>query len=454
MNFPKLIIASVCATSLSAGAVLAGSTDDAAKLGTSLTPVGANPNANSDGSIPAWNPNGPKVPAGFDPSTGVYPDPYKGEQKIFSIDASNMDQHADNLTEGTKAMLRQFGDDFRVDVYPSHRDFVPADWIVDNTKHNAEKTTITEDGLKVEGSLPGFPFPVPENGIEAIWNHLSKPLSSHEIVYNSYYVTSSGEPILSTNANAYVWAESFEEGNRHKPAGDTSRMKLRIDYNEPARRAGEKLLMHEPGADYSQSKGRKAWQYLTGQRRVRLAPAVAFDTPNPGVAGTSTYDDASVYNGSPERYNWTLVGKKEMYIPYNNYDFVFSTPVEEALGKKSLDPDHIRWEKHRVWVVEADLKDGKRHIYKKRRFYLDEDTWAAVASDAYDSRGDLWRVQLMFPTILWDKGTAYTLAYSGHDLLQGNYNVNGKPIPGGLRFTNSKKPRFYSPKGLTRGGIR
>jgi hypothetical protein len=236
--------------------------------------------------------------------------------------------------------------------------------------------------------------------------------------------------------------------------GDTPWLKLRINYKAPARRAGEILLVHEPGADYTEGKGRKAWQYLTGQRRVRLAPAVSFDTPNPGVAGTSTYDDSFLYNGSPERFDWKLVGKKEMYIPYNNYDFVFQNKIEDMLGEKFLDPEAIRWEKHRVWIVEAELKEGSRHLYSKRRYYVDEDTWNTLAGEAYDGRGDLWRVQYAYGANLYDHQAYYSMPYGAYDLVQGVYNINAKPIPGKFRNGVKQSDKYFTAKGLARGGVR
>ncbi|GAA5317803.1 MAG: DUF1329 domain-containing protein [Candidatus Pelagadaptatus aseana] len=451
MLFRKSLIAAACTLTLGATQAWAGSAEEAAMLGgDKYTPVGAERAGNADGSIPAWNPNGP---ANFDAAGGAYPDPYAGEAKLFTIDASNVDQYADNLTEGVKGLIAK-GNGFSLDVYPSHRDIGYADWIVANAKYNAEHVTLEDDGQRVNGNKPGVPFPFPKSGLEAIWNHMVRPIPSHTYTYDSYYVTSSGKPILSTTAEGFYKMVAFEGEMVNQVASDVPWLKLRINYSAPARRAGEILLVHEPGADFTEGKGRKAWQYLTGQRRVRLAPAVAFDTPNPGIAGTSTYDDSFIYNGSPERFSWTLVGKKEMYIPYNANKFVMETEIADALGENFIKPEYVRWEKHRVWVVEADLKDGKRHIYKKRRFYLDEDTWGAMASDAYDARDNLWRVQLNYPVHFYDKGMNWGTSYTGYDLLQGIYNVNTKPTPGKLKLEVTKGDKFFTPKGLARGGVR
>lgn len=454
MMFRKSLIAAACTLALGATQTMAGSAEEAAKLGgPEFTPMGAERAGNADGSIPAWNENAAAEFAKVDKGDRNYPNPYAGEAKLFTIDASNVDQYADNVTEGAKALIA-LGKGFAMDVYPSHRDQSYTDWMVANAKFNAENVTLEADGQKVANSKPGVPFPFPKTGLEVIWNHMTRGVPSHEYTYDSYYVTSSGQPILSTTGHGYYSLTAFDEENLDLVGADIPWLLLRINYKAPARRAGEILLIHEPGSDFTEGKGRKAWQYLTGQRRVRLAPAVAFDTPNPGIAGTSTYDDSFIYNGSPERFDWKLIGKKEMYIPYNNNEFVFETEIKDSLGESHIKPETVRWEKHRVWVVEADLKEGKRHIYKKRRFYIDEDTWAALASDSYDARGNLWRTQFSYPVALNDMGFAWTMSYTGYDVLQGIYNVNTKPTPGKLKFSISKGDKFFTPKGLARGGVR
>jgi hypothetical protein len=269
--------------------------------------------------------------------------------------------------------------------------------------------------------------------------------------YDVYYVGSNGKPILSTTAYATAIYPAFAEPD--ELVGDKPWAKLRINYKAPARRAGEILLVHEPGADYTEGKGRRAWQYLTGQRRVRLAPAVAFDTPNPAVAGTSTYDDAGIWNGSPERYDWKLLGKKEMLIPASNYEFLFEQPVENLLRERYLAPEYTRWEKHRVWVVEGTLKEGLRHLYSKRRIYIAEDSWSAAAGEVWDGKGNLWRTSYAYGARLYDRksGAGATGAY---DLLQDIYNLNGKPIPGKYENGVNQNDKYFTPKGLARGGVR
>ena len=445
-----LLLGSLVASSAMAGV----SPEQAAMLGKTLTPMGAEMAGNADGSIPAWDPKGTPVPAGYVPGSGNYTDPYAGETPLYTINASNWKEYADNLTAGSKAMFEKYGaDGWEMHVYPTHRGITRPDWYYANTAKNATGASLVANGQKIKGNYPGVPFPIPQSGLEAIWNHMIRYGVDFNQNYDVYYVDSSGKPVLATSAHSVSVYPMFEKPDQ--PVGDAVWTMLRIDYTAPARRAGEILLVHEPGADYTQGKGRQAWQYLTGQRRVRLAPAVSFDTPNPGVAGTSTYDDAFIYNGSPERYNWKLVGKQEMIVPANDNKFVFEEKLEDNLGPKFLKPEAIRWEKHRVWVVDSTLKEGQRHLYSRRTFYIDEDSWVAVAGDMYDGRGQLWRLQYLYPAPLYDVNAEFNSAYGAYDLLQNIYNLNGKLIPGkykqGSGVTDDK---YFTPKGMSRSGVR
>lgn len=448
------ILAALCLSSIMAGGAMASvSPEDAARLGKELTPMGAERAGNADGSIPAWDSEGTPIPAGFVQGSDNYINPYADEKPLYTVDASNWQEYSDVLSEGSKAMFEKLGaDGFKMNVYPTKRGAVRPDWYYANSLKNATGATLVEDGQKVSGNLPGVPFPIPQTALEVLWNHMIRYSEPSHQEYDVYYVSSNGKRILSTTGSSSSVYPMFE--NPDQEVGDTAWTMLRINYEAPARRAGEILLVHEPGSDYTAGKGRKAWQYLVGQRRVRLAPAVSFDTPNPGVAGTTTYDDSFIYNGSPERFDWTLLGKKEILVPSSNYDFLFQTKVEDVLGDKFLSPDSIRWEKHRVWVVESNLKEGSRHLYSKRRFYMDEDSWTALTGEMYDARGNLWRVQYMYGAHLYDRKTTFAAAYGAYDLLQGIYNLNSKPIPGKFRNGVDKKSKYFTPKGLARGGIR
>jgi hypothetical protein len=448
----KLSTLSCLAVALSGSVLAAVSPEEAARLGKDLTPLGAERAGNADGSIPEWNPANTVIPDDFVPGSDNYISPYRDEKPLYTIDVDNWQEYAEVLTEGSKAMFEKLGPHgFKMHVYPTKRTAEAPDWVYANAKKNATDANLVADGQKIEGNFPGVPFPLPQSGLEVLWNHMVRYGEPYSQEYNVYYVGSNGRAVLSTTAYATAVFPAFESPDEE--VGDKPWAKLRINYRAPARRAGEILLVHEPGADYTQGKGRKAWQYLVGQRRVRLAPAVAFDTPNPAVAGTATYDDAGTWNGSPERYNWKLVGKKEMIIPYSSYELLFEKEVEDLLGEKFLEPEFTRWEKHRVWIVEGTLKDGQRHLYSKRRIYIDEDSWSAAAGENYDGRDNLWRVRYSYGAKLYDRKSAAG-ASGSYDLLQDIYNLNGKPIPGKYKNGVKQNDKYFTPKGLARSGVR
>ncbi len=372
-NMLACLIAGMTTALMGAGAQAAITAEQAKALGTTLTGVGAEKAGNKDGSIPAYAGGLTTPPAGFKAGDGMRPDPFAGEKPRLVIDAKNMAQYADNLTEGTKALLKQHPS-FRVDVYPTHRTVAFPKWVLDNTAKVATTAKTGNGGRSIEGAHAGFPFPIPKDGYEAMWNHLVRfNGQAYESKYRNLTVDASGKPTLATEGNS---VQEYPYWDNSKSEAETY-WRIKLTYTAPARRAGEALLLVDP-LDIG-NKDRRAWSYLPGQRRVKVAPDFSFDTPNPGSAGGNTFDDLFVFNGSMDRYDFKLVGKKEIVVPYNDYKAVYGAKQDDLLKPNHLNPDLVRWELHRVWVVEATLREGKRHVYSKRTFYLDEDSWAAVA---------------------------------------------------------------------------
>jgi hypothetical protein len=450
----KTLIAAVLAA-LSASTMAAVSPDEAKQLGTTLTPIGAEKAANKDGTIPEWTGEAVKAPAGFKAGSGTYQDPYAGDKPRLVITGQNADQYKDKLTAVTYALLKRYPT-MRVDVYPTHRPVVYPKKIVDNTLKNATTAKSTEGGLGFENALPGYPFPIPKTGNEAMWNHLMRYNGQASVCkYDTYNIDSAGVATLSTTGNSYQEWPLVSDSNIDKPVKGTDAFwYIKQEYTGPARRAGEQLIVYDHVNPLEQS--RKAWQYLPGQRRVKLAPDIAYDTPNPGVAGSQTYDDAFVFNGAMDRYDFKLVGKKEMIVPYNAYKAVFFPGSKEAVTTPNhFNPDLLRWELHRVWVVEATLKPGKRHIYQKRTFYLDEDSWVALASDEYDARGQLFRSVLAPTAYAYDVQALPISLQIGYDLIGGLYSSQGNcGLHYGIKYRGPYPSRDWSPDSMAGAGIR
>ncbi len=434
------------------------SPEEASELGKSLTPIGAEMAGNADGSIPAYTGGLPQdfAPPGYTPGDSMLPDPFSGEKPLLVINAQNMDQYKDRLTAVTYELLRRYPS-YRVDVYPTHRSVPLAEHQIKNAAINAVNARTSEGGLALENAVPGVAFPIPKTGYEAMWNHLFgvSGLLDHEFNtrYESWNVASDGTPILATSGE--VWGGSplatSEKINQVVGPKDVYG-RIKVKYNAPARRSGEAILGQDAVNPLVQP--RRAWQYLPGQRRVKLAPDIAYDTPNPGTAGSSTYDDAGIFNGAMDRFDFKLIGKKEMYIPYNTYKMNYEKEPAKFVTADHLNPDYLRWELHRVWVVEATLKPGKRHIYKTRIFYLDEDSWRAVASDQYDERGGLYRGGFSHGSVDWyhRTGAGNSVIY---DLIAGRYNASGIFGPfGGIKLIKPLSKAQWSPESLAGAGIR
>ena len=121
-----------------------------------------------------------------------------------------------------------------------------------------------------------------------------------------------------------------------------------------------------------------------------------------------------------QSHSFARVGKKEKLLPYNSFKAVDlkECPIEKMLTRNFPNPDCMRYELHRVWVVEATLKPQYRHIYKKRRFFWDEDGFVAGTTENYDAAGKLYRMiaPLQYP---YPEGGAHFSSYIGYDVQTG-----------------------------------
>jgi hypothetical protein len=393
---PSLLNVIVLAVSMAASSTTgaAVSADEAAKLNSSLTPLGAERAGNKEGTIPAWE-------GGLTQFSGakqgdIPVDPYPNDKPLLQINAQNASQHVANLSEGTLALLKKYPGSFRLDVYPTRRSAAAPAYVYDNTFKNATRCKTKDAGLSVEGCFGGIPFPIPKDGFEVIWNyHLRVEPESVAFGFKNLVISADGSRALATrNDQNYQYPYYYKDGSPESWSGEY--FILRFNATEPPFKAGESLVVRD---NIDPKNPRQAYQYLVGQRRVRRAPTVAYDTPDFVASGANYFDEVQGFMGAIDRFQWKLVGKQEMYIPYNNNSLV-TAKVSEAFGTHHLNPDKVRWELHRVWVVEATVAPGKRHAVPKRRFYFDEDSWILALVDGYDAEGKLWRTTQVTPFVL------------------------------------------------------
>ena len=394
----------------------AATPEEAAKLKSELTPLGAEKAGNKDGAIPAWT-GGYTTPIPGDKAGGRRGDPFASEKPVLTITAKNMDQYAAKLTDGVKAMLKKYPDTYKLEVYKTARTAAAPQWVYDNTFKNATQAKTLKGGDAVEGAYGGIPFPLPKTGAEVMWNGLLYWRgASWNFHVNQYLITASGGHVLSTEGVAEQQSPYYlKDVNPAKWGGEY--WMIRLVNTGPPIRAGEAVVGRE-NVDPDKT---LSWVYLTGQRRVRKLPNACCDTPTPATAGVMSFDELEVWTGRLDRFDWKIVGKQEMYIPYNSNLTLQPKKDTEVLipGQHHLASDKVRWELHRVWVVESSLKPGKRHQAPKGRYYVDEDTWMPVLGDRWDANNQLWKTLWRIPAVMPDLPATVGLTFGYYDLLSG-----------------------------------
>jgi len=427
--------------------------DQVARLGSDLTPVGAEKAGNKDGSIPAWEGGITKAPAGYKPGDH-HPDPFAGDKVLFTIDKANVDKYKANLSPGQLALFDLYPD-FKINVYPTRRSASYPQYVYDATKKIAANAELVEGGNGIKNAAIGIPFPIPKDGVEAIWNHILR-FRGVAASRNGGQATPTADGKFTLIGFDEQIMFKYSEPNATPEALEQENILFRFKQSitTPARLAGTALLVHETMDQVKTP--RQAWTYNTGQRRVRRAPNVAYDAPGTASDGLRTTDDFDMFNGSPDRYNWKLVGKQEMYIPYNSYKLHSKeAKYADILKPGHINPDYVRWEKHRVWVVEATLKSGITHVYGKRVFFIDEDSWQIHVADLYDARGQLYRVATAHGLNYYEVPTHWSTLEVYHDLNSRRYIAIGldnedKMYDFGVKLSDND----FTPAALRREGTR
>ncbi|MDX1432899.1 MAG: DUF1329 domain-containing protein [Gammaproteobacteria bacterium] len=372
-----------------AGAAMAEATpDEIARLGADLTPLGAERAGNAGGTIPEWTGGLTKPPPGYVRGEH-HVNPYPDDKVEFRIDQSNMAQYADKLSVGQKAILSKY-ETFHMNVYPTRRSAAVPQRIYDATRRIAATAQLADGGNGVTGAIVGIPFPIPENGMEVIWNHLLR----YRGVMAGRWIGQAA-PTVGGDYTMVKFNDEFFFAYADEGMTEESLNNIIIYFIQkvlaPASLAGGIILVHETLDQVAEP--RRAWSYNVGTRRVRQAPNIAYDNPGTASDGLRTNDQFDMFNGALDLYDWTLLGKREMYVPYNSYELHGNhLQYDDILTPQHVNPDHLRYELHRVWVVDSVLKPGKSHIYKRRTFYVDEDSWQILVVDIYDERDQLWRV--------------------------------------------------------------
>ena len=450
----KIGVASLV-TLMSVGSAYAAVTaEEAKRLQGDLTPWGAERAGNADGSIPAWT--GGWVVKGDPVKPGQHrPDVHPEDKVVVSISAKNMAEHKDRLTPNLMALMQKYPD-FRIDVYPTRRTTAYPEWAYEQTALNAIRTKLTNGGHAVEDVFGGVPFPIPQSAMEVLWNATMRfTMPEFEYSMKNWAMTASGERILLSALTQRYQSPIFDPNNtleNYKKGGRFFTMG-RSEYTAPPVKNGEMQLIRLP--DDSLTYKNDIWQYLAGQRRLRKAPNLNYDAPNPNTSGMANIDESYGLTGPFDRFDVKLVGKQELYIPANNNNLV-RMGTDAVLQPKFPNPDNIRWERRRVWVLELKTKADQRNTVPHRVAYIDEDSWNFAVVDAFSADGTPWKVTYMLQYVMPEYPVTGWAGYFGINLQNGSYimegDVLGSPKP--MNLAPVSPATYYTPEALAAAGVR
>lgn len=442
MHTPLKLFLAISLACTAVGVQAKATPDELAELGRKLTPLGAEVAASVDGKIPAWT--------GGLCSGARATDPYANEKPLYTITAANVGQYQDQLSVAHVALLKKYPD-WSMPVYPTHRTFCAPQAIYDTVKQEAPNIELSADGSALSGRTDSTtPFPVPRTAQEAMFNHMLRYRTfgfSRDI--NWVVFKPNGDGYQMRGREKLVYDQNMNErtpGRLFSWYGQ---------YFEPATLDGSILLTLQP--DNANAHPTMVWGYNSGLRRVRRLPDATYDYVPEGTEGYRVGDQYDGFNGATDRYDWKLMGKREMIVPYNNYKAI-APQIKDAgallmPGKPLIKPELLRYETHRVWVIEATLKAGQRHIYPKRTFYLDEDSWTVTLEDAYDTRGQIWRLGEHHVTQYADGPTPWYAINGWYDLSVGAVVIQ-RDNPASVVLDVKGNQREFSADNLRRLGTK
>ena len=421
------------------------------RLGQDLTPMGSE--KAGEGDIPAWTGGLQTVPSNVSYQPGdKLANPFESDPIKYTITAQNMGQYEALLTPGYKAMLQTYPS-YKMNVYETRRTCAFPDRYYEATKRNAQVGELVGGGSGVSEAIFGTPFPIANNALEMIWNHTLR-YRAFKVVrqFAAAPVTRGGDYTLQIVQDEAILAWSDPSKQR---AEDLNNISIYYIANTiaPARAAGNVILVYE--ALNAQAQPRQAWQYSPGTRRVRRAPNIAYDNPGTNSDGLSTSDAFDGYNGAPDRYDWTVLGKNVRLVSANAYEGE-STPYRDYLQPAHINQDKVRYEARRVWEFEAKLRPNTRHVYARRVYHNEEDAWQISSAELYDGRGQLWRMQELHQIQRYNVPLCGSAGEIVYDLQAGRYLAlalqNEEPPVN--YFADELDPSRYTPNSIRQLGVR
>jgi hypothetical protein len=438
-------VVALLAVLASLGPARAVSPEEAEQLGRTLTPLGGERAGSSGGDIPEWSGGLSSPAAAGDPDyrPGAHlKDPYAEDKPLFVLTGADVDAYASELSAGHQALLRTYPD-YRMRVYPSHRSAAAPEAVYRATQRIATTAHLVGEGAGIGGAFGGVPFPIPQSGLEVLWNHLTR--------YRGQGVALQAGQAAVNESGAFKVITFQEEYYfpYYQPAMTPQTFDNILYYYmeravTPARLNGEVLLVQQT-LDQAREP-RRAWVWVPAQRRVRRAPEGTYLNAELSASSLRSADQADMYSGSPAPYEWKLSGKRALLVPYNAYRLQGAAlTYADLLREHHINPEYARYELHRVWVVDGVRRPGAHALYSRRTLYVDEDSWQILIVDCYDDAGELYRVQEGHAITYYQVPTLWTALETVMDLKSGAYLASGlqsqEPLP--TDFSLKRLPADY-----------
>jgi hypothetical protein len=438
-----LLGAAVCATAAHAKVTQ----EEAAKLKSTLMPQGGEKAGNQAGTIPAWDGGLTQAPACYQGEGKRYCDPFAEDKPKFTITAQNVAQYQASLTPGQLAMFKKYAS-YKMHVYDTRRTAASPEWVYAATYKNALNATLGGNGEAVTGAVTGIPFPIPKTGHEPVWNHKLRFRGESIRRWNNQFATTQSGTFNAVKIREDVLFPYSKQNATPEGLNNVGIYFLQIVMS-PARLAGTVTLVHETMDQVQEP--RRAWQYNPGQRRLRRAPNVGYDNPGTAADGLRTNDQTDTFNGAMDRYTWKIVGKKEVYVPYNSFKLHSDQyKYKDIVTKSHINQELPRYELHRVWVVDSTIKQGTSHIYARRTFYIDEDSWAIMLVDVYDRRNQLWRWQEAHTAMAYDQPFMAPVAETIYDMQAGRYLAQAMNNEDAENIVKDFSEDYFSPANVSK----
>ena len=426
------------------------SPEEIAKLGGSdYNEVGAKRAGNADGSIPAYSGKipgpGPKPPA----SAGKFAHSsiYDADKPLYTIDQSNVEQYRDKLSGGTLELIKRFPT-FKVNVYPTHRDQYFSDERMANTVKCAATARLSESKDDLYDAHNCIPFPLAKDGYEVLWNARLRNREPFErMEFAIYLIDSTGRATLQEKSKIAFISEYWD------PSRTSAKYfsKLLVEVLEPAAKVGTRNLRWSPMRPSEEAP--RAWQYIAGQRRVRLAPEFKYDTVATSTSGLVYFDEINMQDGNFDRFDYSKATLKEMIVPFETPQIIH-LPIEQAAMKDHPNPDAVRWQLRYVWEVEGHLKPGARHVMKKKVYQVDADSWAFVGYQGYDQGDQMFKVAQTYPFFRHEVPAVNDQEIVTWDLSKGFWGFQLHFNDGGIVVVDKIEDRELSPDGMQGRGLR